>query len=697
MDACFMSSDEREGFSALKGELDSKIESILGRLTKGNYDQVAKEILSNFTKSALLESRKKIFSCVVAKDEKKRSLATNKRTVNKGVPSDKATSLGPDLHLRRLVNRRSKPRIADDIVSMVLHIKHPGDAFPEQILQKQDTKRAESPNEDPEIELETEIVDDWADDFDADGPEDLGNDEQIVVTTTKLRDSHTSTTDLVLTRTIATQTIVSDLRKEALAVEARCNLPQATPNVDKPASNEVEESESASHPPSPASSPHSERSILEYIDEEYESLKMSKSARKIDSTNNEKQLVALNDKYNAMMRRVIRLEKKHENDIKTLRDELQARHEGPPRRRHSESDMTSPKTPFGEHEADPFDCSTESDTSVWDVSDTDMMVKTQDSQGNPVTTRATPFHVKEKAASEAKACSCVVSDPKTDTTKSSKIVSAPSIRNRNTRPTTTRRNERPGEFPPDPTQGNTTSARPRMIDAAASRNTRDTSRMQTSGGEIITERAAKPGTTTRPDNKRVKDTDPKRRKLNAEINSQPGTSGYQPTNTTNTMSSSGKCASTPEHDNTDNENAINKSFAVVASEGTWLTVGSNGNKDKGKKREYPAIKSAAPPRNRELYVKGMSCANFKMHKDLEEAVKWYCKDRSVNTIHQRVIMYNRDNDSVGIKVVVREGDVEKMTAKGFWPEGIWIRDWSDEKPTERERYFGNRSSSDESL
>ena len=335
--------------------------------------------------------------------------------------------------------------------------------------------------------------------------------------------------------------------------------------------------------------------------------------------------------------------------------------------------------------------------SVWDVSDTDMMVKTQDSQGNPVTTRATPFHVKEKAASEAKVCSCVAPDPKTDTTKGRKIVSAPSIRHRNTRPTATRRNERPGEFPSDPTQGNTTSARPRMIDAAVSRNTRDTSRMQASGGETITERAVKPSTTTRPDNKRVKDTDPKRRKLNAEITSQPGTSGYQPTNNTNTMSSSGKCASTPEHDNTDNENAINKSFAVVASEATWLTVGSNGNKDKGKKREYPAIKSAAPPRNRELYVKGMSCANFKMHKDLEEAVKWYCKDRSVNTIHQRVIMYNRDNDSVGIKVVVCEGDDEKMTAKGFWPEGIWIRDWSDEKPTERERYFGNRSSSDESL
>ena len=358
-----MSSDEREGFSALKGELDSKIESILGRLTKGNYDQVAKGILSNFTKSALLESRKKIFSCVVAKDEKKRSLATNKRNVNKGVSTDKAASLGPDLHLRRLVNRRSKPRIADDIVSLVLHIKHPGDAFPEQVLQKQDTKHTESPNEDPELELESENVDDWAEDLDADGPEEIGNDEQIAVTVTKLRDSHTSTTDLILTRTIATQTIVSDLRKEALAVEARCNLPHATPNVDKPANKEVEESESVSHSFSPASSPHSERSILEYIDEEYESLKsnqvkMSKSTRKVGSTNNEKQLVELNDKYNAMMRRVIRLEKKHENDIKTLHDELQAKHEGPPRRRHSESDMTSPKTPFGDPEEDPFDCST---------------------------------------------------------------------------------------------------------------------------------------------------------------------------------------------------------------------------------------------------------------------------------------------------------------------------------------------------
>ena len=103
-------------------------------------------------------------------------------------------------------------------------------------------------------------------------------------------------------------------------------------------------------------------------------------------------------------------------------------------------------------------------------------------------------------------------------------------------------------------------------------------------------------------------------------------------------------------------------------------------------------------KNREMYVKGMSCADFRVYRDLEEAVKWYCKERNVVTIHQRVIMYNKENDSVGIKVIIREADVARFTSKDFWPEGIWIRDWSDEKPTGRDRFFGNdRSSSDESL
>ena len=110
------------------------------------------------------------------------------------------------------------------------------------------------------------------------------------------------------------------------------------------------------------------------------------------------------------------------------------------------------------------------------------------------------------------------------------------------------------------------------------------------------------------------------------------------------------------------------------------------------------IKSAPQTKNRELYIKGMSCADYRAYKDLEEAVKWYCKERQVNTIHQRVIIYNKESDSVGIKVVVRESDVDNITSRGFWPEGIWIRDWSDEKPSGRDRFFGSdRSSSDKSL
>ena len=161
---------------------------------------------------------------------------------------------------------------------------------------------------------------------------------------------------------------------------------------------------------------------------------------------------------------------------------------------------------------------------------------------------------------------------------------------------------------------------------------------------------------------------------------------------------SGKQPSSSESSCSSNEDESRESYADKAAKNEWKVASYNKGNEKGKKSVYPAIRCTTTARNKELYVRGMSCADFRVYGDLEEAVRLFCKERGVNTVYQRVITYNRDSDNVGIKVVVRETDVAKISSKGFWPEGIWIREWSDEKPKNRERYFDNdKNSSDESL
>ena len=96
MDACYLSSVKKKGFDCLKGVLDGKLESILDTLERSNYDEATKEVMANFTKSALLDSRKKIFDIVVAKKIEEASITTTGVDVNKPDPKDEEGLLCQD-------------------------------------------------------------------------------------------------------------------------------------------------------------------------------------------------------------------------------------------------------------------------------------------------------------------------------------------------------------------------------------------------------------------------------------------------------------------------------------------------------------------------------------------------------------------------------------------------------------------------
>ena len=699
----------------------------------------------------------------------------------------------------QLINRRSKVLSVNDITSLVLHIRYESDPFPFSILRNLSDKgkapirasSADKQTKNSPIDWTLIALDDGEESDHSDPnptpPSDqeasrVNSVERFVLTETDqregagtlpplvvsaLKDSCTSTRDLVYTRSIATQTDPeiappsTTSAENASSTPIPCRQEEVSAIADAPGESATRDSLCSK----------SEDSILDYIDEEFEALKRSGAdmcaSKRI--TRCDKKFAVLEEKYNSMVRRVAHLEKRHDDDIRAVRDEIV--------RDCCDLDMTT-FTECGDHNSTSPDthstsCSISkakslppksytsggsliSSTPSWDVNESDMIVCTQDSQGNPVNTRATPLHVKEAAAMKDNQ-SCVCVDEAQVNPTNAIPPSKPVLRPRNTRPTTTRRDEPVTAQPNAVTKssamptGQSTSMRNPCGDAnkircsqeshkpsqtvaakqqnpppgSASSNIRASKGKQAQPASrtgyrestsdtvsIVTRstRDVRPQQDSKQRDSRLAKQKPsdnvmkpsvpdeaKRRKVCDQGSCQPSTSGYTPGEKSSGNSSVGKSTNAVGSETCMNYDSDKSSYAEVASDGEWNVQGGKSN-GKKKKRDYPAIKSAAHSKNRELYIKGMSCSDFKAYKDLEEAVKWYCKDRHVSTIHQRVIIYNKENDSVGIKVVVRENDVEKITSRDFWPEGIWIRDWSDDKPKSRDRFFvSDISSSDESL
>ena len=656
MDVCFLSSDERVGFSCFKGEIDGKIEKILGELNRGNIGEIAKKLIPNFTKSALLDCRKKVFSIVVAKDEEKWTLAT--ADPNKAVPAteEQLALYGQSPASLRLGNRHSKTLIVNDIASLILHIEYVSDPFPFHILKKltekgksdakgtSDTRKTRGKISDwvlidagedsnqPEVdagedsnqpEVDTEkaleevapinvtqaqekqiegaVITETAADTRADGGAGLPT---LVVS--MLKDSSTTTKDLLCSRSIATQT-----ESTGAIVSVDSDVPRSQDNTDS----------------------KSDDSVLEYIDCEFEALQnngaeMNAAKRRSSTpTRCEKRFVELEQKYLTVMKRVAQLEKLHDDDVKAIREDIQRECYNPddttctesgrsdtatPRntaRRHSESDIIVTMSP---------DNGTRSNTpsdSAWDPETTDVFVCTQNTQGDLVTTKATPIH-KEEIAARNKACHCACSKDQgvIPAAQHSSVVGGQ--KPRNTRQTANRKEE---DFTVQRTSAATAKAvapssvnQPKRpagdkapnIMASQTRplreNDRTTSRANAHGGhndnrnmEQQRQRTEQPPTAaqqniSRPAKQKPLDNgarcgdpdDLKRRKLDNQYDNAPSTSGYKRAEPAINASSAGKSTSSLSSTGittSNSDNAGKGSYADVASDGEWNTQGSRNN------------------------------------------------------------------------------------------------------------------------
>ena len=159
-------------------------------------------------------------------------------------------------------------------------------------------------------------------------------------------------------------------------------------------------------------------------------------------------------------------------------------------------------------------------------------------------------------------------------------------------------------------------------------------------------------------------------------------------NTGNESSDSSVCESaSPECDGRQDK----EKFSTVVSKNTKKMT-----KKENRKCKIPQISGLDESENKEMFVQGLKCADFKVKKDLEESVRLYCLERNVSLVHQRVISFKAGRVTVGCKVIVRRSEVEKISKKGFWPPKISIREWYDEPAEVGQSSSDEKSSSEES-
>ena len=667
MDVCFRSSCESEGFSFLKGEIGKKIEKIFGQLDKTNHKDVAKEVSSCFTKSSLLDIRQKMFNSAVAKEAKKRPLTTAKTDAATFETVDRPDQFEQDPLQWRLVNRSSKPKIVNDVMSLPLHVKYPRDAFPVHILKPEEKRKVEV-NKSTIVSRNPSIADDWADESSSEEKEESDNQSEaetsqtnekgegqrnidtsvetpnVPVAKVKSRDSDTSTIDLIHTRSIATQTCDVD-RDRAIKLAAE-NRPETGENQsDKPESIAKTTSQSVS-------------SLLDYINAEYETVKnngidMNTTSRKRAAPAScDKRMSEMESKYDAVVKRVVRLEKAHDDDIRGLRAEMDRKldrmHGTPNRnaeRRHSDSEVMS--------QIPPHDISSSSsdsvDESVWELDACNVMVNTQDSQGNQVSTRATPMHMREMAArNKTRQCDCAHRDVDASVSKPDVAITHQSPGRRNTRQTSNRKKEtdkaetmiRVGSNNPAPNRYNKTSSsqiqnqrsepdrnniEPEVNNApirpsgiAASRkytnkkkkeeqpvyekpgtfnrrnNASDVQEQQSVNACACADQKPKQSNdtaaTTHPEDCSDDNDDAKRRKLDNQDSCQPSTSGYHAPKRDAKETCDGKSRNTHDEYSSGNESRGKKSYAKVVTKDGWTKVLGSQNSDNGNAREFPPIR-----------------------------------------------------------------------------------------------------------
>ena len=137
-------------------------------------------------------------------------------------------------------------------------------------------------------------------------------------------------------------------------------------------------------------------------------------------------------------------------------------------------------------------------------------------------------------------------------------------------------------------------------------------------------------------------------------------------------------------DNGKGAEAGRKSYAEVAGKYDWQTPMSNNKRKRinSSPKEFKPISGTTIIENKDIYVRGLATRNFSNSEELEDSVRYYCRERGVNIVFARVMTNNVNTNAVGCRICLREEDLDKVYEDGFWPAKVEIREWYN-KPRER--------------
>ena len=733
MAASFLSSENRDDFSSIVGNLGDKIEEILTGLDGSNDRETSKEIISNFTKAALLEFRRKLFVIAVERLEEREY--ANEYLSECGPPE--GTYSGQCRDDWALATRKSKPLIADDNVALARFIQRLDKEFPTHVLKVKasDKKKANKalPDEDPVCEniartSESEqerrienkcvdqgsvtevdvIVDEAACVVVECAPEGrrverfvikeleptkrVGDDEgEVPIDVVALKDASTSTKGLCVARTIATQTPAIFANQSA-----RMDISDSSFN------DSLVEATSArpKHTSSEKGSPADDRLAKWYEEEMFRLTKRCvRAEKKLDAIENEH-----TKELNEARAEQIAIRK----DLDSFR--VRMGEENETIRNTPIEEVRPPTQSRGGRPADAVHDQVTAGT--WDSSKERRSIMTQNTQGEAVITKVTPAHVVQYTPApdnrniergKGKRINPGNRDmPMLNMPGSSKPGSAATSRSASSERSKDSNSPTMAEVAKKGVN--------KMANARPGGKLVNPKDKGTFHGTIFARDNARPSTSTdrqQPNKQRIPDTGdgdttngPKRRRIgdsagrtNAEKHSAV------------VVVDDGKCdtsSSDTESSESEGPEDADESLTTILTKYGWLKVKYGSNqpakvKSKPEKaKSARRLKGSSDTEYKDLCLKNVSCTGFKSTKEVEEAVKNFCEDNNVFTIYQRVLAFRPGQTSVNLKLVVQASDVAKVCKKGFWPKSVGIRDWYDDKPTERVRFFNGKDGSDDS-
>ena len=707
MAASLISSDDGDGISKISCVLEGKISELLTKVSSENNLETGKTICASYTKAALLDSRRKLFSIAVKIEAEKAEGEIGGAYRKDATDNDKVDCLTKDSN-PVLANRKAKPPVVEDVLALALYIKDPKGGFPRNVLKGKSNGKKKLPGE-GEGDASRSDTESGSNCSGSDQEEESKREEgdktsqiqrhferfvieevnvcdrnnqngDIPITVTALRDSGTRLRESPKLVSTASQT---DVPYPGLSIAELRELSDNDDTLDNDMSRKrtIRERDNEKD--------NENRKVCENAIDDMRK-RCEKSDKRMDFLEHE----------HAKEMSILRLEQSAiKDELKTMSKRMVVQKGIDARCVASASETDQQRRILRSRGGKNRNVGVDES---WETDESTMMTLTQDSQGESIMTRISPAHATLNDAngkpSGRGATSMIALSPKRVN------------RSRNDKVTKQRDPERGmGDLENRSNGGDNSRSCQRCDDIVATaeakrgksrpecnRNKRDVSHKDDNMSDESGDDYYDDNSTDESSGGDAADPDVKRRKKN-EIIVLPDSPPIPVPSTSGEMGTKKNTVEQLRNGSRIEDKPVKEKYSKIVTRNGWSTPGAyNKSPQKIVKKPIPKIAGVIEDETKELFVLGLSVKNFRTHSDLEESVGAYCSERKVETSYQRVITLKNTKKTVGCKITIRMRDIDKIYENDFWPRGVKIREWFDRKPTDRDRYFASSEESDDS-